>query len=148
MIVRNDLRLVVRRPGSSDLIHMVAHSVLHAKLLTKVLNACDLSDKVISARRVLDLLLFTVSPEFGACDHIEHNMQLQVQAFRSWLLYTIERHVDIAAALCSGASGEPQISSLIEVCPCVCLCVNVRACVCVHVRAYLLCVCVFANRCA
>eukprot|EP00048_Salpingoeca_helianthica_P022708 m.19860 g.19860 ORF g.19860 m.19860 type:complete len:2367 (+) comp7678_c0_seq1:44-7144(+) len=114
MIVRNENRLIVRRPIGEPL-HLVAHCVLHAKLLTKILNSCDLYDATISARRVLDLLVFSSSKEFGACDHPEHNSQLNIKALRTWLLFTIERQIDVAAALCSPGPGDATICDLISV---------------------------------
>jgi hypothetical protein len=115
MHVRNEMRLIVRRPGSGEPVHLVARNGLHAKLLTKIINACDLSDDAVSARRVLDLLLFTVSKECGAATSYEHNLHLQVKAFQSWLLFTLERYANIAAALCSLSPTEPQMSDLIPV---------------------------------
>jgi hypothetical protein len=126
-------RFVVIFPGEEP-IQFVAHCELHAKLMCLVINASDLSNYMSATLRVLDLLSFLVSDEYDKIDHFECNVQLCVDAFKDWLLLTLERHVDAASAACShpALSAFPKVSAC--VCACVCVCVCVCACVRVCVR--------------
>ena len=112
--IDSNMRVRLETPLGEPL-ELIAHCGVHAKMLCATLNACDLSDAVAAAPRVVTLLALAVSEELARSDHPEDNFQLLTQAFQRWWLWTLQGNAKTASAICRDDCVQEMLHSMIKV---------------------------------